>query len=64
MDVEKSCANCKHSRNLNFFKERVVWDCNETPAIVKSFSGIIEKDFKTFSCSEYVSIFEKKEDGR
>jgi len=58
---EKSCANCKHSKNIRFFENEVEWKCENTPHYFLGFlKGDYETEFKTFYCSNYENVFTKE----
>ena len=56
---EKSCANCKHSKNLIFKPDMVYWDCKKTPSVTSLFRGDVKEVFEAFYCSNYENVFIK-----
>ena len=58
--MSKSCANCKHSKNIRTYQDVTQWLCEETPSNTFNFVGDYEKEFNTFYCSKWEDVFKKE----
>ena len=57
---EKSCSNCKHSKNVRIFNDETEWFCEVTPFNHIDLAGSYNENFTKFYCSLWEDVFKKE----